>query len=138
MAEQLTLAAMENAHASNTSPSRDATSQDKIPLVALVLVHSDIGSVAALAGKDIAIDSRHLGSNREVRTALVVAGASDIQIRDTGSRTIDHLVEQQVPAAILSLVSRDAADAFPNITGFKLFEIPLSSPPVQGEATPGD
>jgi hypothetical protein len=135
VAEQLTLAAMENAHASNTSPSRDATSQDKIPLVALVLVHSDIGSVAALAGKDIAIDSSHLGSNREVRTALVAAGASNIQIRDTGSRMIDHLVERQVPAAILTLVSRDAADAFPNITGFKLFEIPLSSPQVQGEAT---
>jgi len=138
VAEQLTLAAMENAHASSTSPSNDATSQDKIPLVALVLVHSDIGSVAALAGKDIAIDGRHLGSNREVRTALVAAGASDIQIRDTGSRMIDYLVERHVPAAILTLVSRDAADAFPNITGFKLFGIPLSSPPVQGEATRHD
>ena len=134
VAEQLTLAAMENAHASSTSPSNDATSQDKIPLVALVLVHSDIGSVKALAGKDIAVDGRHLGSNREVRTALVAAGASDIQIRDRGNHIIDHLVERQVPAAILTLVSRDAADAFPNITGFKLFEIPLSSP-VQGETT---
>jgi hypothetical protein len=136
VAEQLTLAAMENAHASNTS--NDATSQDKIPLVALVLVHSDIGSPAALAGKDIAIDGRHLGTNREVRTALVAAGASDIQIRDRGSHIIDHLIERQVPAAILTLVSQDAADAFPNITGFKLFEIPMPSPPVQGEATPRD
>jgi hypothetical protein len=136
VAEQLTLAAMENARASNTS--NDATGQDKIPLVALVLVHSDIGSLAALADKDIAIDGRHLGSNREVRTALVAAGASDAQIRDKGSHIIDHLVERQVPAAILTLVSQDAADAFPNITGFKLFEIPLSSPPVQGEATPHD
>jgi hypothetical protein len=41
------------------------------------------------------------------------------------------LIERQIPAAILTLVSQDAADAFPNITGFKLFEIPLSSPPVQ-------
>jgi hypothetical protein len=136
VAEQLTLAAMENTHASNTS--NDATSQDKIPLVALVLVHSDIGSPAALAGKDIAIDGRHLGTNREVRTALVAAGASDIQIRDRGSHIIDYLIERQVPAAILTLVSQDAADAFPNITGFKLFEIPMSSPPVQGEATPHD
>jgi hypothetical protein len=131
VAEQLTLAAMENANASNTSPSRDATSQDKIPLVALVLVHSDIGSLVSLAGKDIAIDGRHLGSNREVRTALVAAGASNVQIRDKGSHVIDHLIERQIPAAILTLVSQDAADAFPNITGFKLFEIPLSSPPVQ-------
>jgi hypothetical protein len=138
VAEQLTLIAMENAHASHTSPSNDVTSQDKIPLVALVLVHSDIGSVAALAGKDIAIDGRHLGSNREVRTALVAGGVFDIQIRDTSSRTIDHLVERHVPAAILTLVSRDAADAFPNITGFKLFEIPLSSSPAQGEAAPHD
>jgi hypothetical protein len=99
----------------------------------VVLVHSDIGSVAELAGKDIAIDGRQLGSNREIRTALVAAGASDIQMRDKGSHIIDHLVERQVPAAILSLVSQDAADAFPNITGFKLFEIPLSSPPLHGQ-----
>jgi hypothetical protein len=131
VAEQLTLAAMESAHASDTSPSHDATSEDKVPLVALVLVHSDIGSPAALAGKDIAIDGRHLGTNREVRTALIAAGASDIQIRDRGSHIIDHLVERQVPAAILTLVSQDAADAFPNITGFKLFEIPLSPPPLR-------
>jgi hypothetical protein len=133
VAEQLTLAAMENAHASDTSPSHDTTTEDKIRLVALVLVHSDIGSVAALAGKDIAIDGRHLGSNREIRTALVAAGASDILIRDKGSHIIDHLVERQVPAAILTLVSQDAADAFPNITGFKLFEIPLSPPPLRGQ-----
>lgn len=70
--------------------------------------------------------ARHLGSDREVRTALVAAGASAIQIRDEGSNALKRLVEGQVPAAVLTLVSQDAAKAFPNIAGFTLFEIPLS------------
>jgi hypothetical protein len=133
VAEQFTLAAMDTVHASYNLPSNDATSDDKFHLIALVLARSEIRSVADLAGNDIAVDGRHLGSDREVRTALVAAGASAILIRDEGSNAVKRLVEGQVPAAVLTLVSQDAAKAFPNIAGFRLFEIPLSAPAVRGK-----
>jgi hypothetical protein len=133
VAEQFTLAAMDTVHASDNLPSNDVTSGDKFHLIALVLARSEIRSVADLAGSDIAVDGRHLGSDREVRTALVAAGATAIQIRDEGSSAVRRLVEGQVPAAVLTLVSQDAAKAFPNIAGFKLFEIPLSPPAVRGK-----
>jgi hypothetical protein len=133
VAEQFTLAAMDTVHASDNLPSNDATSGDKFQLIALVLARSEIRSVADLAGNDVAVDGRHLGSDREVRTALVAAGASAIRIRDEGSNAVKRLVEGQVPAAVLTLVSQDAANAFPNIAGFNLFEIPLSPPEVRGK-----
>jgi hypothetical protein len=39
---------------------------------------------------------------------------------------IDRLVEGEVPAAVVALVSADAAQGFPEIAGFKIFRIPLS------------
>jgi hypothetical protein len=133
VAEQFTLAAMDTVHASDNLPPNGATSGDKFRLIALVLARSEIRSLADLAGNDIAVDGRHLGSDREVRTALVAAGASAIRIRDEGSNAVKRLVEGQVPAAVLTLVSQDAAKAFPNIAGFKLFAIPLLPPAVRGK-----
>lgn len=39
---------------------------------------------------------------------------------------IDRLVNGEVPAAVLALVSADAAEGFPEIAGFRIFHIPLS------------
>jgi hypothetical protein len=39
-----------------------------------------------------------------------------------------------VPAAVLTLVSPDAAKAFPQLVGFSVFQVPLS--PNGGTATP--
>jgi hypothetical protein len=36
------------------------------------------------------------------------------------------VIDGAVPAAVLALVSREAADAFPEISGFKIFRIPLT------------
>jgi hypothetical protein len=49
-------------------------------------------------------------------------------VTEKGSRAkaINRLIGGEVPAAVLTLVSPEAAEAFPEIAGFKIFRIPLS------------
>jgi hypothetical protein len=133
VAAQLTLATTSHTDRFDNSLPNDSRNKDNTHLVALVLARSEITSVADLAGKTIATDDLRLSSDRDVRTALVAAGATDIQIHGEGSHAVDQLVEGQVPAAILTVVSQDAAAAFPDVLGFKLFAIPLSPSAVQGK-----
>jgi ABC-type phosphate/phosphonate transport system substrate-binding protein len=95
-------------------------------LVALLMARSDIKSVSDLAGKDIAIDDRQSASNDNVRTAIVAAGAAEVQLSEGQTTAIDRLISGEVPAAVLTLVSPEAAEGFPEIAGFKIFRIPLS------------
>jgi hypothetical protein len=95
-------------------------------LVAVLMARPDITSVSDLTGKTIAIDNRYSASNGSVRTAIVAAGAPEIQLSEGRMTAIDRLVNGEVPAAVLALVSADAAEGFPEIAGFKIFHIPLS------------
>jgi ABC-type amino acid transport substrate-binding protein len=104
------------------SPSTNDTDR----LVAVLMTHQDIKSVADLAGKTIAIDERYSASNGSVRTAIVAAGAPEIQLSEGQATAINRLTNGEVPAAVLALVTVDAAEGFPEIAGFKIFHIPLS------------
>jgi hypothetical protein len=95
-------------------------------LVALLMARPDIKSVSDLAGKDIAIDDRQSASNDNVRTAIVAAGAAEVQLSEGQTMAIDRLIGGEVPAAVLTLVSPEAAEGFPEIAGFKIFRIRLS------------
>jgi hypothetical protein len=99
--------------------------------VALVMSSREINSVAELARKNVAMDSRRSGSANDVRNALVAAGAGEVQLSTSETRAVDRLVRGEVPAAVLTLVSPDAAEAFPEIAGFRVFRIPLSPGAVQ-------
>jgi hypothetical protein len=72
------------------------------------------------------IDDKYSGSNGNVRTAIVAAGAPEVQLTEGQTTAINRLVNGEVPAAVLALVSADAAEGFPEIAGFKIFHIPLS------------
>jgi hypothetical protein len=95
-------------------------------LVALIMARPDIKSVSELTGKTIAIDKRYSASNSGVRTALVAAGAPEVQLSDGQTTAINRVVNGEVPAAVLALVSADAAESFPKIAAFRIFYIPLS------------
>ncbi|HWX58867.1 hypothetical protein [Bradyrhizobium sp.] len=95
--------------------------------VALVISHSEIKSVSELTGRNIAIDDRQSASELRVTAALVAAGATEIQLRDGATLAIDRLLRGEVPAAVVALVSPEAAAAFPDIAGFHVFKIPLAS-----------
>jgi hypothetical protein len=106
--------------------SAPASANDTDLLVAVLMARPDITSVAALTGKTIAIDDKYSASSGSVRTAIVAAGASEIQLSGGQATAITRLVNGEVPAAIVALVSADAAEGFPDIKGFKILHIPLS------------
>ena len=108
----------------------DATERTAAPnaktLVALLISRPDIKSIAELAGKDVAVDDRQSASEDRVKIALVAAGASEVQLSDGATKAIDRLLGGEVPAAVVTLASPDAAAEFPDIAGFHVFKIPLA------------
>ncbi len=97
-------------------------------LVAVVMSRPEIKSVTDLAGKSVAIDERYSASRVDIWTAFVVAGVSSVEVSAGKTMAIDRLSNGEVTAAVLALVSEDAAEAFPEIAGFKIFRVPLWPP----------
>ena len=95
-------------------------------LVALVMAGPEIKSVSDLTGKGIAIEDKQSASIGTVRTAIAAAGAAEVQLSESQAKPVDRLIGGEVPAAVLTLVSAEAAEWFPEIKGFKIFRIPLS------------
>ena len=104
-------------------------------LVAVVVTGPDIKSVSDLAGKTIAIDDRYSEQSiSRVRVAIAAAGALEAQLSKGQTTAISRLVSKEVPAAVVGLVSANAASSFPEIARFRTFQIPLS--PRSGSAKP--
>jgi hypothetical protein len=114
--EQVALAAAEAAPAQANADT----------LVAVVLARPDIKSVADLKARNVAIDDRYSSSSTSVRTAIVAAGAPEVQLSQGQSTAINRLVNGEVPAAVVALEQPDAAERFPEIAGYRIFHIPLS------------
>jgi hypothetical protein len=95
-------------------------------LVAVVMARPDIKSISELAGKTIAIDDKYSATSGTVRTAIVAAGAPEVELSEGEATAITRLTNGEVPAAVLALVSPEAADMFPDIAGFRIFQVPLS------------
>ena len=93
--------------------------------MAVLVTGPDIRSVSDLAGKTIAIDERYSTSTRSVRTAVTAAGAFEIQLSEGQTTAFNRLIDKEVSAAVVALVSQGAADSFPDLAGFKTFQIPL-------------
>ena len=55
-----------------------------------------------------------------------IAGAAGTQLSVSDASPLDRLISGDVLAALLKLVSPDAAEAFPDIKGFKVLRVPLS------------
>ena len=94
--------------------------------VAIVIARPEIRSVSDLAGKTIAIEERQSAFSGNTRTAIAAAGAMGVQLAESQTRAIDRVIGGEVPAAVLTLVSREAAEGFPEVTGFNIFRIPLT------------
>ena len=95
-------------------------------LVALLMARPEIKSVSDLSNKDIAIEDRQSASSASIRAAIAAAGAAEAQLSESQTKAIDRLVNGEVQAAVLALVSAEAAEWFPDVKGFKIFRIPLS------------
>ncbi|MGV7218047.1 hypothetical protein [Bradyrhizobium sp. UFLA05-112] len=96
-----------------------------IPLVALLLSRPDVKSVAALKGQNVAIDKAQSAVEQDIRSALEAGGAMNAQLSVGDGASLDRLISGDVQAVVLKLVSADAAEAFPEIKGFKVLRVPL-------------
>jgi TRAP-type uncharacterized transport system substrate-binding protein len=110
----------------NAEKTASASANDTDLLVAVLMARPNIASVSDLTGKTIAIDNRYSASNGSVRTAIVAAGAPEVQLSEGQTTAINRLVNGEVPAPVLALVSAAAAEGFPEIADYKIFQIPLS------------
>lgn len=134
LAERLTATAVGpapsfDASLSKTDSGADTTasiSKDIESLTALVLTGLEVGEISDLAGKVVAINGASPGSSVLLRTAIVAAGAPEIQLKDGQPEPIEALRRGEVSAVILGLVTVEQARAFPRVENFKLFRVPLS------------
>jgi hypothetical protein len=94
-------------------------------LVAIVMARPEIRSVSDLEGKDVAMDEEYSESRNDILAAFASKGAHPSQISVGHSTAIDRLLNGEVPAAVLALVSTDSAEGFPDIAGFKVFQVPI-------------
>jgi hypothetical protein len=96
------------------------------PLVAIIFARPEIGSVSELSGKDIAMIDKQSVSVGSVRSAIIAAGATDVQLSDSGqTNAIEGVIRGRVSAAVLALMTAETADTFPEIAGFRIFRVPM-------------
>jgi hypothetical protein len=114
------------AAAADAERGHTATAGDAEGLVAVLMTRPTISDVSDLTGKTIAIDGRFAATAGMIRTAIVAAGATEVQLSEVTTAAIDRLANDEVPAAIVALAPAEAADAFPDITGFRTLRVPLS------------
>ena len=95
-------------------------------LVALLISRGDAKSISALNGANIAIDVALSAAEGDIRTSLAAAGATEVQLTIGDDKPVDRVIRGEVPAGVLGLVSPDAAEAFPDVKGFKVLRVPLA------------
>jgi len=103
-----------------------ASPDDQENLVALVLVRPEINSLSDLNNKRIAITEKQSASSGRVSAALMAAGAAEVQFSEAKASAIDRLMSGEVPAAVV-LASREVANLFPEVEGFRTFRVPLKA-----------
>jgi hypothetical protein len=104
-----------------------ALPDDADNLVALVLARPEINSLSDLNNKTIAITEKQSASSGRVSAALMAAGAAEVQFSEVKASAIDRLISGEVPAAVV-LASREVANLFPEVEGFRTFRVSLKAP----------
>ena len=93
---------------------------------AILMVRPEIKSVSELAGQEVAVDDKlSAAASSRVRTAIAAAGAGEVQLAESRGTALDRVIGGEVPAAVLTLVSPETAEMFPDVTGFRILRIPL-------------
>jgi hypothetical protein len=116
----------EASQASDTGSAASTPTGNTASLVAILIARPEIKSVSDLAGRDVAVENRRSASNASIRTAIAAAGAAEVQLNEGHTKALDRVIGGEVPAAVLALVSPEAAEWFPDIPGFRIFRVPLT------------
>ena len=124
VAERMTVADLAVAR-DDVEPVKGEAPNNTDRLVAVVMARPEVKSVTDLAGKNVAMDERYSASSVDVWVGFVVSGPVSVEVSVGHTAAIDRLSNGEVTAAVLTLVSADAAGGFPEIAGFKIFRVPL-------------
>jgi hypothetical protein len=107
---------------------KSAPSSDTDRRTAVLMVRPEIESVSELAGQEVAVDGKlSAAASNRIRTAIAAAGAAEVQLAASRGKAIDRVISGDVSAAVLTLVSPEAAEMFPEVAGFRILRIPLSA-----------
>jgi len=123
-----------NTEPSNSLPAEPETTALAPPnnadqLVAILLVRPEIKSLSDLANKIVAIDVSQSDSVASVRSAIVAAGVAEVQMSEGDTLALVRVMDGEVPAAVVSVLSPEAAEAgSAGVPGFNILRIPLSAP----------
>ena len=106
-----------------TEPTVSAATNDTDNRVALLIARPEIASVSDLTGKDIAIEDQQSAPSASISAAIMAAGAAEVRLNEEHMKAIDRLIRGEVPAAVLTLLSPEAAEGFPKsrATGYFAF-----------------
>jgi hypothetical protein len=110
--------------ASEIGKTAPVSPDDQDNLIALVLVSPEINSLSDLNNKSIAITQKQSASSGRISAALMAAGAAEVQFSEVKASAIERLIDGEVPAAVV-LASREVANLFPELAGFRTFRVPL-------------
>jgi hypothetical protein len=94
-------------------------------LVAVLMVRPGVRALSELRGRIVAVDERYGADHNKLTAAMAAAGASDVQLLQGQVTAINRLTSGEVAAAIVAVVVPEAAEAFPEIAGFRIFRVPL-------------
>ena len=109
--------------ASSSDIAAQSPSEERI---AILLVQPDIESAADLTNKVIAIDGLQSSSIADIRNAIISTGAADVQLSASESLALLRMVNGEVPASVVDLVTPTAAEKWSGDTrGFNILRIPL-------------
>ena len=95
-------------------------------LVALVLARPEINKLSDLNNRNIAIEEKQSAASGSVSAALMAAGAAEVQFSKVQTGALDRLISGEVPAAVV-LASREVANLFPEVEGFRTFRVSLKA-----------
>lgn len=111
---------------SQATETKAPTTERSEPLTALLLTANDTGEISALSGKVVALNDSLAGSAALIRTAIVAAGAPNVQLSDSQEAPLEALRRGEISAAVLGVVTAEQAQTFPEVSGFRLFRVPLA------------
>jgi hypothetical protein len=112
---------------SSDGASRAAPEPAKIDhLVAILLVREDIKSVSELADKVVAIDASQANSVSDIKNAIAKAGANDVRISEEDKLALGRVMDGEVPASVLSVVSPEEAAMWASVPGFNILRLPIA------------
>ncbi|SDT00380.1 hypothetical protein [Bradyrhizobium canariense] len=127
VAELLTVATLDHAETHTDGQETASEQPNKTDLVVYLLIaRPEIKLVSDLTSKIIAVDEGHSGSGDNVRIAIAAAGAPEVKLSGSQANAVDRVFSGEVAAAVLTAVSPEAAESFPDVPGYKIFRIPLS------------